>query len=238
MVPISKVQRRERVGLRSVYPGSVRPRAAPLACRRTRLRIRAGESQGKVRGRPTAEIMASKEMLRRELQPVVDEQKRHPAVVGLHFQNGKRRPFGPAQHPASSWRTERSWRQDWRRARELQGEERVTALGDAIKPYLQEADKSVDPTTGRRLREIWRYFRYSWSIPQVPTPGRQLLYLVRDGAHPAHPVIGIAALNNCPLEMGKNRERYIGWHFRGDRRTIQRRRREGQGSAGRRSAMA
>ncbi len=72
---------------------------------------------------------------------------------------------------------------------------------------------SVDQTTGRRLREIWRYFRYSWSIPQVPTPGRQLLYLVRDGAHPAHPVIGIAALNNCPLEMGEGRERYIGWHF-------------------------
>ena len=98
-------------------------------------------------------------------------------------------------------------------ARGLEGEERVAALGDAIKPYLQEADRSVDPTTGRRLREIWRYFRYSWSIPQVPTPGRQLLYLVRDGAHPAHPVIGIAALNNCPLEMGERRERYIGWHL-------------------------
>ena len=27
------------------------------------------------------------------------------------------------------------------------------------------------------------------------------------------PVIGIAALNNCPLEMGEPRERYIGWHF-------------------------
>ena len=89
----------------------------------------------------------------------------------------------------------------------------MAALGDAVKPYLQEADRSVDPTTGRRLREIWRYFRYSWSIPQVPTPGRQLLYLVRDAAHPAHPVIGIAALNNCPLEMGEPRERYIGWHF-------------------------
>ena len=37
----------------------------------------------RVRGRPTAEIMASKEMLRRELQPVVDDQKRHPAVLNF-----------------------------------------------------------------------------------------------------------------------------------------------------------
>ena len=163
-------------------------------------------------GLPTAEIVASKEILRRELQPVVDEQKRHPAVLNFI---------------ARMERDDRSGRRSVRLlmadgaelatrlapARELEGEERVAALGDAIKPYLQDADRSVDPTTGRQLREIWRYFRYSWSIPQVATPGRQLLYLVRDGAHPAHPVIGIAALNNCPLEMGERRERYIGWHL-------------------------
>ena len=164
-----------------------------------------------VRGRPIAELVASKESLRRELQPVVDEQKRRPAVVDFI---------------AKMEREDRSGRRSVRLlmadgaelaarlapARQLEGEDRVEALAAAIKPYLQEADKSVDPTTGRRLREIWRYFRYSWSIPQVATPGRQLLYLVRDSAHTAHPVIGIAALNNCPLEMGERRERYIGWH--------------------------
>lgn len=166
----------------------------------------------RVGGRPTAEIVASKETLRSELQPVVEEQKRHPAVL---------------EFIARMEADDRSGRRSVRLlmadgaelaarlapARDLEGEERVAALGEAIKPYLQEADRSVDPTTGRRLREIWRYFRYSWSIPQVPTPGRQLLYLVRDGAHPAYPVIGIAALNNCPLEMGEPRERYIGWHL-------------------------
>ena len=163
-------------------------------------------------GQSTREIMASKEMLRRELRSVVDEQKRHPAVVDFI---------------ARMEREDRSGRRSVRLlmadgaelaarlapARELEGEEKVGALDDAVRPYLQEADRNVDPTTGRQLREIWRYFRYSWSIPQVPTPGRQLLYLVRDGAHPAHPVIGIAALNNCPLEMGERRERYIGWHL-------------------------
>ena len=166
----------------------------------------------RVRGRPTAEIIAGKEMLRRELQPVVDEQKRHPAV--LNFIAGMEREDRSGRRSVQLLMADGAeLAARLAPARELEGEERVEALGDAIKPYLQEADKSVDPTTGRRLREIWRYFRYSWSIPQVPTPGRQLLYLVRDGAHPAHPVIGIAALNNCPLEMGEKREKYIGWHF-------------------------
>ena len=166
----------------------------------------------KVGGRPTVEIIASKEILRSELRPIVDEQKRHPAVLDFIAKMEGEDSLGR--------RSVRLLMADGAElaarlapARDLEGEERVAALGDAIKPYLQEADRSVDPTTGRRLREIWRYFRYSWSIPQVPTPGRQLLYLVRDGAHPAHPVIGIAALNNCPLEMGERRERYIGWHF-------------------------
>ena len=163
-------------------------------------------------GRPTAEIVASKEMLRGELQPVVDEQKRHPAV-----QDFIARMEGEDRYGRRSVRLLMADGAELAArlapAGELEGEERIAALDKAIKPYLQEADRSVDPTTGRRLREIWRYFRYSWSIPQVPTPGRQLLYLVRDAAHPAHTVIGIAALNNCPLEMGEPRERYIGWHF-------------------------
>ena len=163
-------------------------------------------------GRPTEEIVASKEILRGALQPVVDEQKRHPAVVDfITRMEGEDRYGRRSVRLLMADGAELAAR--LAPACALEGEERVAALGDAIKPYLQEADRSVDPTTGRRLREIWRYFRYSWSIPQVTTPGRQLLYLVRDGAHPAHPVIGIAALNNCPLEMGEPRERYIGWHF-------------------------
>ena len=166
----------------------------------------------RVGGRSTAEIVASKEILRSELKPVVDEQKHHPAVLDfISRMEGEDRSGRRSVRLLMADGAELAAR--LAPARELEGEERVAALDDAIRPYLQEADGSVDPTTGRRLREIWRYFRYSWSIPQVPTPGRQLLYLVRDGAHPAHPVIGIAALNNCPLEMGERREKYIGWHL-------------------------
>ncbi len=163
-------------------------------------------------GGPTEEIVVKKEILRSELRSVVDEQKRQPAVLKFIARMEDEDRLGQ--------RSVKLLMADGAElaarlapARDLEGEKRIAALGEAVKPYLQEADGSMDLTTGRRLREIWRYFRYSWSIPQVPTPGRQLLYLVRDSAHPAHPVIGIAALNNCPLEMGEPRERYIGWHL-------------------------
>ncbi len=163
-------------------------------------------------GRPTEEVIASKEALRSELRPVVDEQRRHPAVVDFIDKMERGDRFGrrsvrllTAQGDELAQRLEP--------ARLATGDARAAALREAVKPYLQEANDNIDPTTGRRLREIWRYFRYSWSIPQVPTPGRQLLYLIRDAGHEAHPVIGIAALNNCPLEMGEKRESYIGWHL-------------------------
>ena len=76
-------------------------------------------------------------------------------------------------------------------------------FAEAISPYLQLATTdAIDETTGHSLRDIWRYFRYSWSIPQFSTPGRQLLYLVRDATHPCHPIMGIIGLNNCALQMG------------------------------------
>ena len=158
-----------------------------------------------VSGRPINETIASKESLRSELRPVVDEQLRHPAVLDFIAKMEREDRLGR--------RSVRLLMADGAElaerlapARALTGADRAAALDKAVKPFLQQVDGSVDPTTGRSLRQIWRYFRYSWSIPQVPTPGRQLLYLVRDAAHPAHPVIGIAALNNCPLEMGEKRE--------------------------------
>lgn len=166
----------------------------------------------KVGGGPTEEIIASKELLRSQLRPVVDEQKRQPAVLDfISRMEGEGHSGRRSVRLLMANGAELAAR--LAPALDLEGDDKVEVLDHAIKPYLQEADGSVDSTTGRRLRDIWRYFRYSWSIPQVPTPGRQLLYLVRDSAHSAHPVIGIAALNNCPLEMGERRERYIGWHI-------------------------
>lgn len=81
----------------------------------------------------------------------------------------------------------------------------------AVQPYLQLVDPdSRDDHTGIRIRDIWRYFRYTWSIPQTPIPGRNLRYLVRDAAHETHAIIGIAALNNCAVQVVP-RDRAIGW---------------------------
>ena len=81
----------------------------------------------------------------------------------------------------------------------------------AVQPYLQLVDAdSRDYHTAIRLRDIWRYFRYTWSIPQTPIPGRSLLYLIRDAAHESHAIIGIAALNNCAVQVVP-RDRAIGW---------------------------
>lgn len=164
------------------------------------------------RGSRVEDLIASKAAIREELRPVVDEQLTHPAV-----QEFKRRLEIEARGKKSV-RLLIADRTDLERrlapARAASGDARVAALREAVRPYLQRASETPDPVTGHSLREIWRYFRYTWSIPQVPVPGRQLLYLVRDAAHPHHPVVAITSLNNCPLEMGETRETYIGWHRR------------------------
>ena len=92
---------------------------------------------------------------------------------------------------------------------------RADMLRLAVQPYLQLVDAgSRDDYTGIRLSDIWRYFRYTWSIPQTPIPGRNLRYLVRDAAHETHAIIGIAALNNCAVQVVP-RDRAIGWSVLG-----------------------
>jgi hypothetical protein len=90
------------------------------------------------------------------------------------------------------------------------GEERTTRLADSIRPYLQLVEDKADEHTGIQLGEIWRYFRYTWSLPTINIPGRQLFYLVRDAGHPLHAVMGIAALSNCAMQM-RERDNFLGW---------------------------
>jgi hypothetical protein len=100
---------------------------------------------------------------------------------------------------------------DLRAAAKLDGADRTKALSNAIRPYLQIVnDGARCEWTGIRLNDIWRYFRYSWSLPYFSTPGRNIFYLVRDAARPLHPVIGIAALGNSIVRLG-DREAWIGW---------------------------
>lgn len=98
-----------------------------------------------------------------------------------------------------------------RQAARQSGDDYLEALRGVCRPYLQLAENGERcKLTGLRLIDIWRYFRYYWSIPYFSTPGRNLFYLVRDAARPLHPVIGIAALGNSIVRLA-DRERHIGW---------------------------
>lgn len=72
-------------------------------------------------------------------------------------------------------------------ASEACGEERKKLGSVAVRPYLQLVEPdATDPFTGHSLADIWRYFRYTWSIPATNVPGRNLSYLVRGAAHASH----------------------------------------------------
>lgn len=77
-------------------------------------------------------------------------------------------------------------------------------------PYIQMVTNERDHLTGYKLSDIWRYFRYTWSIPYKTMPGRNLFYLVRDRLQPYHPIIGIFALGNSVLNLTV-RDDDIGW---------------------------
>jgi len=79
-----------------------------------------------------------------------------------------------------------------------------------VDPYIQLVTHSIDEHTGYRDTDIWRYFRYTWSIPYKSMPGRNLFYLVRDRAQEFHPIIGIFALGNSVLNLTV-RDNEIGW---------------------------
>lgn len=100
---------------------------------------------------------------------------------------------------------------DLRAAAALAPDDRQEALHQVVRPVLQliEGDARCE-LTGYRLMDIWRYFRYFWSLPYFSTPGRNLFYLIRDEARPLHPVLGLAALGNSMVRLA-DRERWIGW---------------------------
>lgn len=90
---------------------------------------------------------------------------------------------------------------------------RQQLLREAIKPYLQLVSEGRDQHTGLRLVDIWRYFRYTWSLPLSAQPGRQMLYLVRDASREHHPIVGIGALGSSIVQITR-RDKLIGWYFR------------------------
>ncbi|NBI72997.1 DUF4338 domain-containing protein [Clostridiaceae bacterium] len=90
-------------------------------------------------------------------------------------------------------------------------------------PYIQLVTSDRDEYTGYKLSDIWRYIRYTWSIPYKSMPGRNLFYLVRDRLQPCHPIIGIFALGNSVLNLTV-RDDDIGWTVEAIKKNMGRRR--------------
>ena len=158
-----------------------------------------------------------KEAIRKELRPRVQQQFTDQRIQ--KFIRRMERPTASSKHESIKILiadgAELQKRLLVARNRHLNDPRRKIALRTAIQPYLQLVDSDVrDEHTKIPLGDIWRYFRFTWSIPQTPIPGRNLLYLVRDAAHDHHAVIGIAALSNCALQLSP-RDHTIGWSTSG-----------------------
>jgi hypothetical protein len=99
-----------------------------------------------------------------------------------------------------------------REVRSLEQAERVLALREVTNPYLQFVDDAEHcEHTGLRLRDIWRYFRHTWTNQYTTTPGRSMAFLVRDRARDFDPVIGIGAIGSSIVQI-RERDTWIGWH--------------------------
>lgn len=82
----------------------------------------------------------------------------------------------------------------------------------AVQPYVQRAlsEDGRDQTTGLRLCDVFRYFRYFWSFPVGSAPGRTIPFLVRDAGQPGHPVCGLLAIAS-PVPKLAVRDAALGW---------------------------
>lgn len=90
-------------------------------------------------------------------------------------------------------------------------EKRERLVSESVSPYLQLVNsKDVCEFTGQKLSDIWRFFRFTWSNPPETTPGRTMLYLVRDAAQTNHPIMAIFSLENAALRIGC-RDVELGW---------------------------
>ena len=141
-----------------------------------------------------------------------DEQLREPAV--RRFVQGMEKSVLYRNAPVSVFslfRNGRELAESLKRARELPVSDRAEAIRAAVDPYLQFVEETATcEHTGLRLRDIWRYFRHTWTNQYTSTPGRWMAFLVRDRARKFHPVMGIGAIGS-PIVQIRERDAWIGW---------------------------
>lgn len=100
-----------------------------------------------------------------------------------------------------------------RSIRSLDSDHFVQELKTVISPYIQFVDeREYCEHTGIKLRDMWRYFRYTWTNQYTSAPGRSVAFIIRDKARENCPVIGIGSLGS-PIVQIQERDSWIGWQF-------------------------
>lgn len=99
-----------------------------------------------------------------------------------------------------------------RSIRSLDGDDFTQELKAVINPYIQFVDEGECEHTGIKLRDIWRYFRHTWTNQYASVPGRSMAFIIRDRARDNCPVIGIGSLGS-PIVQIQERDAWIGWQF-------------------------
>ncbi len=83
-------------------------------------------------------------------------------------------------------------------------------LADGCEVLKSKIKPIVEICETPEQHKIFRLFRYYWSSPYSEYVGRRIKIIVRDGAIPGKPVIGIAALGS-PIIHIPERDNWIGW---------------------------
>jgi hypothetical protein len=158
-----------------------------------------------------SEINSYKETIRKELASQLHQQFNNKSVRDFIQKMEKPTPITKKRSVLDLVADGRELRERLLAASEAQGTDRINLCGTAVRPYLQLVENNLkDDFTGHLLSDIWRYFRFTWTIPATNVPGRNLFYLIRDAAHPNHAVMGITALSNAPLAL-RDRDNNLGW---------------------------
>ncbi len=83
-------------------------------------------------------------------------------------------------------------------------------LASGIDVLNSEIDPIIEVCETEKQHRLFRMLRYCWSSPYSEYVGRRIKLIIRDGALPNKPVIGIAALGS-PIIHIPERDDFIGW---------------------------
>lgn len=95
-------------------------------------------------------------------------------------------------------------------------EKKISAIKEVIQPEIEFPNtKDNCEVTGISTHNIWKYFRYSWNLPQKSIPARTLHFMIRNKAMSNKPIMGIGSLTNAVLNLTE-RDKRIGLSARGN----------------------